>query len=62
MKVKINIELFDDSSRSQLEEVGLTDKFLELGYRLAFEQYLKDLCKDSVEYALSVKIEDDTVI
>ena len=37
MKVKINIELFDDSSRSQLEEVWLTDKFLELGYRLAFE-------------------------
>lgn len=61
MKVKINIELFDDSSRSQLEEVGLTDKFLELGYHLAFEQYLKDLCKDSVEYALSVEIEDNTV-
>ena len=61
MKVKINIELFDDSSRSQLEEVGLTDKFLELGYRLEFEQYLKDLCKDNVEYALSVEIEDNTV-
>ena len=61
MKAKINIEMFDDSSRSQFDEVGITDKFLELCYHAAFEQFVKDMCKDGLKYTIVVEIEDNTV-
>lgn len=61
MKVKINIELFDNTSKSQLEEFGITDKFLKLCYSAVAEKFVKDLCKDGLEYTLDVEIEDNTV-
>ena len=62
MKVKINIELWDNSSMSAIEEIGLTTKFLELCYKAGYEQYTKDLCKDAPEmnYIVSAEIEDNT--
>lgn len=63
MKAKINIELWDNSPASNLEEIGLTVKFLELCYKAGYEQYTKDLCKDAPElnYVVSVEIEDNTI-
>ena len=63
MKIKINIELFDDTPASKIEEIGLTTKFLEIVYKEGFTQYIKSLCEDSPEmnYSISTEVEDNTI-
>lgn len=61
MKAKINIELFDDSPMSSIEEIGLTAKFLKMCYEAAFEKFINDLCQYGVRHTLYVEIEDNTV-
>lgn len=61
MKAKINIELFDDSPMSSIEELGLTTKFLKMCYESAFEKFINDLSQDGLQHTLSVEIEDNTV-
>ena len=61
MKVKINIELFDDSPMSSIEELGLTTKFLKMCYEATFEKFINDLSQDGLQHTLSVEIEDNIV-
>ena len=62
MKAQINIEIFDNSSLQQCEEVGFGIKAIEYMYKIGFEHILKEVCADdSVDYTLSVEVEDDTV-
>ena len=61
MKAKINIELFDDSPMSSIEELGLTTKFLKMCYEAAFEKFINNLSQDGLQHTLSVEIEDNTV-
>ena len=63
MKVNVNIELWDNTPMSNLDEVGLTTKFLETMYRIAFEQLVNEMCSESpgMEHALSIEVVDNTV-
>ena len=61
MKAKISIEIFDNTSMSQLEEVGLSAKFLKLLYEEAFKNLLVEMCEGGALHSLSVEIEDNTV-
>ena len=63
MKVKVNIELWDNAPASQLEKIGLTPKFLHVAYQTAFEQIVKEVCADSpgMNHTLSVEVVDNTV-
>lgn len=62
MKVKANIELWDNAPTSMLDEIGLTTKFLEVCYQAAFEQLVKEICNDApgMNYTLSVEVVDNT--
>jgi hypothetical protein len=60
MKAKVNIELFDSTSMTRLEEVGFTTKLLQIYYEEAFKQLLKEICQTGLEYSLFVEIEDNT--
>ena len=61
MKVRVNIELWDNTTMSKLEEVGLTTKFLAIMYHTAFEQLVKEICNDAegMEHTVSVEIVDN---
>lgn len=61
MKAKINIELFDNTPASALEEFGLTTKFLEISYKAAFESLVKQINDGGCDYTIAVEIEDNTV-
>lgn len=63
MKVKVNIELLDNSPKHKLEEIGLTEKFLEICYKSGYEEFAKSLCEDAdgLKYTVSVEVEDNTV-
>ena len=63
MKVNVNIELFDNTPASAIEELGLTTKFLNVCYEAGFIQYVKSLWADApgMNYSVSVEIEDNTV-
>lgn len=63
MKVKINIELWDDTPTSEIEKVGFTTKFLEVCYKEGFKQYVKAICEDSpgMHSNVSVEVEDNTI-
>lgn len=63
MKVKTNIELWDNTTMAEMEVLGLTTKFLEVCYQAAFEQLVKEMCSESpgMEYAVSVEVEDNAV-
>lgn len=60
MKATVNIEIFDNSSMSDLEEFGITIKFLKMCFEAGFEKYLQEVCKDGTDYTLSVEVEDNT--
>lgn len=61
MKVKINIELWDNSSIAKLEELGLTEKFLKICYENAFKQFVESICEsDDMKRTVSVEVEDNT--
>lgn len=62
MKVMVNIELWDNTPASKLDEVGLTTKFLEILYQTAFEQLVNEMCADtpSMNHTLSVEVIDNT--
>ena len=60
MKVKINIELWDDTSTEDLENLGLTDKFAKLMYEHAVKQLLEEACDSRTKYEMHVEIEDNT--
>ena len=60
MKVKINIELWDDTTAGQLEEFGITEKFLKVCYISSFEELMKEVCAQGMEYSLNVEVEDNT--
>lgn len=62
MKVKINIELWDNTPASKLQEIGLTTKFLEICYQEAFKQLVGKICGDApgMNYTLSVEAVDNT--
>lgn len=60
MKVKINIELWDDSTAEDLEKIGLTEKFLKTCYTRSFEELMKEARAEGMEYSLNVEVEDNT--
>lgn len=60
MKVKIDIELWDETPITKLEEVGLTEKFMQICYEKAFEQLIEAVCVSGMKHALSVEVEDNT--
>ena len=62
MKVKVNIELWDNMSASMLDDFGLTTKFLHVVYQAAFEQLVKEMCADSpgMNHTLSIEVVDNT--
>lgn len=60
MKAKINIEIFDDSSLQQCEDLGFSLKTLEALYNANFNTILKEACVEGADYTLSVEIEDNT--
>ena len=61
MKAKINIEIFDDSTLKECEELGFYTKTMETLYTAVFEEILKQMCINGTEYMLSVQIEDNTM-
>ena len=61
MKVSVNIELWDNTSTSQLEMLGLTDKFLKKCYEESFMQLINKACERGMEYTLNIEVEDNTV-
>lgn len=61
MKVIVNIELWDDTPTSKLEQYGLTTKFLRLCYEESFKQLVNKMCEKGMEHTLSVEMEDNTV-
>ena len=61
MKAKINIELWDDSTKEQLDEFGVTEKFLKVLYEQAFNQLVEEICDEKMKYSLHVEIEDNTI-
>lgn len=60
MKVKINIELWDDTSAEDLEKIGLTEKFAKLMYEHAVKQLLEEACDPRMEYEMHIEVEDNT--
>lgn len=60
MKAKINIEIFDDSTLKECEELGFYTKTLESLYQISFESILKEMCASGANYTLSVEVEDNT--
>lgn len=60
MKAKINIELWDDSTKEETEDTGVTAGFLETCYRLGYEKFTKDICVEGMKYTVSVEIVDNT--
>ena len=60
MKVKINIEIWDDTSVEKLESVGVTDKFVTIMYENAFKEILEEICQSGTEYLMHVETEDNT--
>lgn len=62
MKVNVNIELWDNTTMETMEKIGLTTKFIETCYQVAFEQLVKEVCADSpgMNHALSVEVVDNT--
>lgn len=61
MKVKVDIELWDNTSTADLEQLGLTTKFLRLCYEESFMQLINKLHDRGMEHTISVEIEDNTV-
>lgn len=61
MKVTVNIELWDNTSTAELEQFGLTTKFLKLCYEESFKQLVNKLCENGMEHTLNVEMEDNTV-
>lgn len=61
MKAKINIEIFDDSSLKECEDLGFYAKTLETIYQFSFDAFLKEVCSGGADYTLSVEIEDNTL-
>jgi hypothetical protein len=60
MKVKIDIELWDETSAEKLESVGVTDKLVVIMYKNAFKEILEEICVEGMEYSLNVEVEDNT--
>lgn len=60
MKVKIDIELWDETSAEKLESVGATDKLVVIMYENAFKEILEEICVEGMEYSLNVEVEDNT--
>ena len=61
MKVKIDIEIWDDTSAEKLESVGVTDKFVTIMYENAFKEILEEICVEGMEYSLNIETEDNTI-
>lgn len=61
MKIKVNIELWDNTSTADLEQFGLTTKFLRMCYEESFKQLVNKLCENGMEHILNVEMEDNTV-
>lgn len=57
MKVKIDIEIWDQTTREQLDDVGITDKFVKYLFETAFEGMLdKEYACNGCEYSLNVEV------
>ena len=63
MKVKINIELWDNTTTETMDKIGLTSKFLETCYQVAFEQLVNEVCSESpdMNHTLTVEVVDNTI-
>lgn len=62
MKVKINIDVWDDGqSASQLEEYGMTSKFVQKMYEEAFKVILSSAGFDEngLSYSCNVEVVED---
>lgn len=63
MQINVNIKLWDDTTMEKMEEVGLTTKFLETMYHLAFEKLVLKMCEESsgMNHSVSIEAVDNTV-
>ena len=61
MKAIINLELWDNTTPSDLEKYGVTEKVLKILYINAFEELMGELKAEGMEYSLNVEIEDNTI-
>lgn len=57
MKAHINIEIWDDTTKEQLNDAGLTRDFLENIYKNAFDNILKQAVVEGCEYSIDVEVE-----
>lgn len=57
MKAKIDIEIWDQTTKEQLDDVGITNKFIEHLYYTVFNNMLeKDYVGNGCEYSLNVEV------
>lgn len=61
MKVNVDIELWDNMSKSQIETMGLNYDVLKKCYEESFMQLINKLQERGMEYTLNVEIEDNTI-
>lgn len=57
MKAYVNIELWDDTTKEQLDAAGLTFDFLKDGYKKAFDNILRQAVAEGCEYSIEVEVE-----
>ena len=57
MQINVNIKLWDDTTMEKMEEVGLTTKFLETIYYIAFENLVNTICEEAGDMLHSISIE-----
>ena len=59
MKIKTYIEICDCSTIKDLENLGVTTKFLQIGYEQFFKSVLDERVDAAlVDYTISVEVED----
>ena len=57
MLINVNIKLWDHTTLEKMEEVGLTTKFLETMYYMAFENLVTAICEEAGDMLHSISIE-----
>lgn len=58
MKIKAYIEIYDNDTVRDLEAIGLTPKFLEIGYSQLFEDFLEKIKEGQLNYTVSVEVKE----
>ena len=62
MQINVNIKLWDDTTMEKMEKIGLTTKFLENMYHMAFENLVLEMCKEAagMNHSISIEAVDNT--